>query len=331
MPPTPPRSARSCAPSAAHASATRHGARARTPATSGARLARALGLPLETEPDGSVSVSLGAAPPRASPPLLARDRARARGCDAECRPAPAQRAPARRRPRRAAAAARRPSLDDIYEHVVERLRRDLLVERERMGDLIGGCRERARRRRVDVELPSGSQPPAAAATAAPPRRRSRHAARATADAKGSHATPDPVGELRFQVSLGDVAGKEIGWFTECTGLAVEWEVYTYEEGGQNDFAHKFRGRAKYPNLVLKRGVTYEDALLALVPAVQQDHAERKDITRQAARPRRQAGAQLAVPGARSRSSGRGPALNASSTNAATETLEIAHHGFKESD
>jgi hypothetical protein len=29
-------------------------------------------------------------------------------------------------------------MDEIYEQVVERLRHDLLVERERMGDLIGG-------------------------------------------------------------------------------------------------------------------------------------------------------------------------------------------------
>jgi hypothetical protein len=28
-------------------------------------------------------------------------------------------------------------MDDIYDHVVERLRRDLLAERERMGDLLG--------------------------------------------------------------------------------------------------------------------------------------------------------------------------------------------------
>jgi hypothetical protein len=30
-----------------------------------------------------------------------------------------------------------PHVDELYEHVVERLRRDLLVERERMGDLLG--------------------------------------------------------------------------------------------------------------------------------------------------------------------------------------------------
>ena len=45
------------------------------------------------------------------------------------------------------------------------------------------------------------------------------------------------------------------------GLAVEVEVKEYNEGGINDYVHKLPTRIKYPNLVLKRGVTYEDALL----------------------------------------------------------------------
>jgi hypothetical protein len=34
-------------------------------------------------------------------------------------------------------AAASPETDDLYEHIIERLRRDLLSERERMGDLLG--------------------------------------------------------------------------------------------------------------------------------------------------------------------------------------------------
>ena len=33
----------------------------------------------------------------------------------------------------------------------------------------------------------------------------------------------------------------------------------YQEGGVNDFVHKLRGRMKFPNLVLKRGITHEEA------------------------------------------------------------------------
>jgi hypothetical protein len=34
-------------------------------------------------------------------------------------------------------AAAAPNLDDLYEGIVDRLKRDLLAERERMGDLLG--------------------------------------------------------------------------------------------------------------------------------------------------------------------------------------------------
>jgi hypothetical protein len=36
-----------------------------------------------------------------------------------------------------AAAGAAPNVDDLYEGILERLRRDLLAERERMGDLLG--------------------------------------------------------------------------------------------------------------------------------------------------------------------------------------------------
>jgi hypothetical protein len=67
--------------------------------------------------------------------------------DAESAPSPPQPTPAAApapapAPAHAAAApapggAPAPTLEDTYEYVVDRLRRDLLVERERMGDLIG--------------------------------------------------------------------------------------------------------------------------------------------------------------------------------------------------
>ena len=186
---------------------------------------------------------------------------------------------------------------------------------------------------VDIALPGGlptPPPPAAAAAPAAPAKSagpSGPSNRGTSKDAGAR-TPDPVSELHFKVSLGDVAGREIGWFTECTGLSVEWDVFTYEEGGLNDHAHKFRGRAKHQNLVLKRGVTYEDNLLAWF-LMCQDHAERKDISVELLGPdgKRVRGWQFlaAFP-----VKWQGPALNAGSNTVASETLEIAHHGFKES-
>src|SRR3954453_9625590 len=79
-----------------------------------------------------------------------------------------------------------------------------------------------------------------------------------ANGAGHAPGPDPVGELRYKVKIQDL---EIGRFTEVSGLQVEYEIMEYGEGGNNDFTHKLRGRRKYTNLVLKRGVTNENALL----------------------------------------------------------------------
>ena len=76
--------------------------------------------------------------------------------------------------------------------------------------------------------------------------------------KGS-PQPDPVGGLRFKVEL--QPDLNVGRFMECTGLSVEVETKEYMEGGSNDFVHKLPTRVKYPNIVLKRGVTHEEALL----------------------------------------------------------------------
>jgi len=50
-------------------------------------------------------------------------------------------------------------------------------------------------------------------------------------------------------------------FQEVTGLSVEIEVDELREGGENRFVYKLPKRAKYPNLVLKRGLLKGTAVL----------------------------------------------------------------------
>ncbi len=47
-----------------------------------------------------------------------------------------------------------------------------------------------------------------------------------------------------------------GAFQECSGLDIEMDVQEYLEGGRNDGVIKRVGRAKYQQLVLKRGMFY---------------------------------------------------------------------------
>ena len=58
----------------------------------------------------------------------------------------------------------------------------------------------------------------------------------------------PSGPDRSGVKLGD------GAFQECSGLEVEMDVQEYLEGGRNDGVIRRVGRAKFQNIVLKRGM-----------------------------------------------------------------------------
>lgn len=68
---------------------------------------------------------------------------------------------------------------------------------------------------------------------------------------------DPYRSFRFRI---EVDGLVVGGFSEVTGLHREVETEDYLEGGVNDYVHKLPKAAKYPNLVLKRGLTDADQL-----------------------------------------------------------------------
>ena len=64
----------------------------------------------------------------------------------------------------------------------------------------------------------------------------------------------PVGfHFRVEFDLPNVGDDDIR-FREVAGLSMEIEEETRNEGGENRFTHKFPVRARYPDLVLKRGL-----------------------------------------------------------------------------
>ncbi len=50
-------------------------------------------------------------------------------------------------------------------------------------------------------------------------------------------------------------------FQSVSGLSVDLETEEIKEGGENRFKHKLPVRAKYPNLILKRGLATQSGLL----------------------------------------------------------------------
>jgi phage tail-like protein len=133
--------------------------------------------------------------------------------------------------------------------------------------------------------------------------------------------------------LVEIDGEEIGRFTEAQGLSVEIEVETVEEGGQNGFVHKLPGRMTWPNIVLKRGLTETDNLIAWLNKSSGEGfaAENNKLTRSTG-----AITLMSSTGVRLRAwdidgafpvKWSGPSFAASADALAEEELEIAHHGF----
>jgi|1186.fasta_scaffold90085_2 phage tail-like protein len=134
--------------------------------------------------------------------------------------------------------------------------------------------------------------------------------------------PKPLGRHTFVLKIPEI--DTIGFFLHCSGLELSFDVYEYHEGGNNDYLHRLPGTLRYPNLVLSRGLTNEDALLKWFWATQ-TQAERKQVT-------------LTLSYAdvtRTWTFGdafpvrwTGPAMDSSAPDVATETLEIAHSGMQ---
>jgi len=144
--------------------------------------------------------------------------------------------------------------------------------------------------------------------------------------------PPFTGQFIFEVD-----GVRIGAFTEVSGLQVEIEQgagHTIEEGGQNEYVHKLPGRIKWPNLILKRGVTTDNNLFDWFRKSSGEGFEGNggSLERTMA-----ALAMVDGQGMPMRVwvfydafpvKWTGPKFAASSSEVATEELEIAHHGFR---
>jgi phage tail-like protein len=134
---------------------------------------------------------------------------------------------------------------------------------------------------------------------------------------------DPGIGLRFKVRID---GRDIGNWQKCEGLNLEYDIYQYEEGGENAYVHRLPGRVKYENIRLTRPIDgdsmtvqawLQSLQLRMVPAT----------------------AQISVldPSGETVASWNlggvypvrwtGPSLDVNGNQWATETLELTHNGF----
>lgn len=133
---------------------------------------------------------------------------------------------------------------------------------------------------------------------------------------------DPYGAFNFLVEIDGVA---VAGFTECTGLSSEVAVIEYREGG--DLAsRKLPGLRKFTNITLKRGLTANADLWQWHKAVANGTPSRRNGRIVLLDGERQPVAAFQfVNGWVTKWTG--PSLNASGSEVAIESIEIAHEGL----
>ncbi|MGH2706301.1 MAG: phage tail protein [Actinomycetota bacterium] len=138
----------------------------------------------------------------------------------------------------------------------------------------------------------------------------------------------PATSVHFQVSID---GADIGTFTSCEGLELQLEVDTWTEGGHNEFVHQLPRRIKYSNIRLTRPVGADSYKIQqwfdkLSSGLKPTSARIVALTHRS-------GEELAPLVAWTLSEvipirWQGPSFTVESAKVASETLELAHHGFK---
>lgn len=140
------------------------------------------------------------------------------------------------------------------------------------------------------------------------------------------ADHDPAVSVCFVVKIDDV---NLGAFNGCQGLGCEVVVEQRQEGGNNGYVWQLPSRITYPTITLSRPLTEDTAQVAQWFSGVVTGVSRKTATIQAMRADGTVVAEwglLDVVPVR----WTGPTLDPDSPGVATETVEIAHHGFLDS-
>lgn len=136
-------------------------------------------------------------------------------------------------------------------------------------------------------------------------------------------TSDPAITVCFIVTID---GHDLGAFTSCDGLGCDVAIEKFEEGGNPFFVHQLPGRLSYTNIKLTRPINRDSEKVAawfasMAVAVTPTNAHIAAMTVEG---RRVATWNLAgvIPVRWT-----GPQFNVDGPKVATETVELAHHGF----
>lgn len=141
----------------------------------------------------------------------------------------------------------------------------------------------------------------------------------------SETVRDPAVAYMFKV---EIDGKQLGLWNSFEGLGMETTIETREEGGNNAFIHQLPGRLKYTNVKFSRPVSRDSQLVAEWLSGMADVVTRTTAVITALGPDNKEMVSWSLDGVVP-VKWSGPGFNVESPKVATESLELAYHGFLE--
>jgi phage tail-like protein len=139
------------------------------------------------------------------------------------------------------------------------------------------------------------------------------------------AGDDPGTTVHFSLKIDSV---DLGDWNTCEGLGCEVELEQHQEGGNNDFVWQLPSRLRYSNVTLSRPLTPDTAKVARYLSALTNKVKRGTAQIAALRPDR---APLVQWGLADVVLVRwsGPSFDPNRSEVATESIELAFHGFLE--
>ena len=133
----------------------------------------------------------------------------------------------------------------------------------------------------------------------------------------------PYGKFRYKV---EIEGVGAGGFSEVSGFDASIDVIEYREGDMTQTPMKIPGLKKYGNITLKNGVTENTAMYEWIIAGVNGAVKRTTLTITLLDAEEKPAASWQVENAWP-TKYTAPDFNATSSEIAIETLEIAHEGM----
>lgn len=137
--------------------------------------------------------------------------------------------------------------------------------------------------------------------------------------------PDPGTSVHFSLK---VDGIDLGEWNTCEGLGCEVTVEQHEEGGNNDFVWQLPSRVRFSNVRLSRPLTPDTAKVAKYLTDLTKKVKRGTAQIAARKPDRSMLVQWGLADV-VLVRWTGPQFDPNRSEVATESIELAYHGFTE--